>query len=373
MRKNGLIAGTLVLTLSSFMTRLFGLVFRVYVSRKLGDVGMGIYQYIMSVYMFLCTFAISGVNVFISSLVAKDIKGLNAVNSKDILNSAKRIMCFTGGMCCLLLFGFSDVVGNVIIKNKETISSLKVLAPSLLFVALSSVYKGYFIGKSKTLIPASASVFEQIIRISVTVILLMFTKNQSLGNLCFLVCLGEMIGEVFSLLYLNAFYNEKKSVKNKPKKLTKRIILSSFPIAINSYTNSGFKLVENLLIPKCLLMFGMSYENAIGTFGMLKGMVMPLLFFPSSLLSALSTSLIPAVSSAKATKNTYRINQTVSKVLKTTLLCSILIVTVFLTYSYELGSVIYNSSKVGELFKKLAIICPFLYLEMVDLLDEINK
>ena len=81
----------------------------------------------------------------------------------------------------------------------------------------------------------------------------------------------------------------------------------AIPLTANRMTGSFLSTLENILIPQKLQAFGLSQKNAMEIYGELTGMVMPLLMFPSSILTALSTTLLPAISEASAAGNKYRI------------------------------------------------------------------
>jgi stage V sporulation protein B len=67
---------------------------------------------------------------------------------------------------------------------------------------------------------------------------------------------------------------------------TKRIFKIAIPISITSYIRSGLSTLKQLLIPIGLEKFGMSYDLAFSNYGMIAGMVMPILFLPSILINS---------------------------------------------------------------------------------------
>ena len=59
-------------------------------------------------------------------------------------------------------------------------------------------------------------------------------------------------------------------------------------------------MTENILIPPGLKKNGASYESSLAGYGMITGMVMPVITFPSAFLSSFSMLLIPELSGANA-------------------------------------------------------------------------
>ena len=71
----------IILTSTSLFIRTVGVSFNVYISNKLGASGVGLFQLIMSVYVFAVTFATSGINLTTTRLVAE---GLADISNKNI-------------------------------------------------------------------------------------------------------------------------------------------------------------------------------------------------------------------------------------------------------------------------------------------------
>jgi len=98
---------------------------------------------------------------------------------------------------------------------------------------------------------------------------------------------------------------------------------------------------------------------------MVKGMVLPLIFFPSSFLTSLSSILIPSVAGDNAMANEKKVSSTLSKVLHFTAISGILVVSVFVSFPNEIAMAVYNDSQVGLMLKLISYVCPFMYLNMV--------
>jgi len=112
-----------------------------------------------------------------------------------------------------------------------------------------------------------------------------------------------------------------------------------------------------------LRVFNNSHEKALEEFGIIKGMAIPILFFPASFIGAISTLLLPEMSTANELKQKNKIQKLTSKTLQFTLISSILIGGLFFTFAYEISEVVYKNTEVGHVIKMLAPIVPFMYLE----------
>ena len=94
-------------------------------------------------------------------------------------------------------------------------------------------------------------------------------------------------------------------------------------------------------------------------------MALPLLFFPSSFLSSVSTLLIPELSQAHTLGENQTVNRAVQKALRVTLLMSIWLSGIFTVFAYDFGELLYNSQDVGFLLRVLAPLMPIMYLESI--------
>lgn len=365
-----IITNTIILTITTTIIRILGFLFRIYIANKIGAEGMGILHLVFSFYILTVTFAISGITMAVSRITAEQIAKKNDKLVKKSLYISLTICFFTSLLATLILYFGAKPISLYLIKDVRAIRPLVFLSPSLIFLSFSACFRGYFIAKKNIFIPTTKQFLEQIIRISATFILLKSINVENIETCCSVVTLGMSIGEIFSFIYIFLLYNLSKKTKNSVNitsnvKLTKNILTISLPIAGTSYIDAILRLVENSLIPIKLVEHGYQYKTAIGMYGMVKGMVLPLLFFPTSFLSSLATMLIPTLSSHNALNNHKIISQTISKVLHFTLIIATLLVGIFVTYPNELGRIIYNNTTIGYLIKIISFVCPFLYIDMI--------
>lgn len=370
--KKALLINTLILTGTSLLLRTVGLSFRVYISNKIGAEGMGLYQLIISVYIMAITFATSGISIAVTKLVAEEkAKGSEAA-ARSILKKALALGTSFGVLAMMLLFLGADLIAELWLNDERTVMPLKILSLSLPFIGISSCLKGYFLAQKKAIKPASSLIIEQFTEIFIVVSILNIFLPKGLEYACSAIFIGNTLSEVVSCSYMAIFYfTEKrrklqiKSHRAKPKNPYKRIFQMSLPVAASSYVRSALIAIENILIPQGLKKFGASKETSLSEYGMLKSMVMPVLFFPSALLSAFATLLVPELSEANALNNKTRVNYLVSKVMQGTLLMAIVVSGVFIAFSKQLGMALYHTEQAGILMRTLAPIIPLIYLDMV--------
>lgn len=367
--KENIIKGTLILTITSIIIRSIGFVFRIYLANTIGAEGIGLYQLIMAFYMLSITFATSGIGIAVTRIVAEEIAKNKRQNAKKALRMSIVLSLITSGIGALILFFGAEYISINILKDARAILPLQCLAPSLPFLAFSACYRGYFHGVRNIAKPSSAQVLEQIVRILVTIWLLKLIKVGNVVQACSVAMIGMTAGEVISYVYIWILYRVdsflKRTKANNTDKLLPYMLSISIPVAGSSYLHSILRLVENTLIPIKLIASGMTVSSAMSIYGIIKGMVLPILFFPTSFLSSLATILMPSLSSDNVNNNDKHMTYTLSKVLHFTSISGILVVSFFILFPYELGNALYKDIQVGYLIQILSFLCPFMYLNMV--------
>ena len=369
MGKKALITGTIILTGASFITRILGFIFRIYMSNIMGAEGVGLYQLIFPIYMLTWSLCSAGVALAVSKTVAElTAKQLH----QDAIRTLKCSIVISGGLAiCISIFltFFYEFVANYFVHEANTAVALRILPICLPFMATACCIRGYFQGRQEMAIPATAQVVEQVARMVVIYLFAGLFIPKGLAYACALGMLGLCGGVFCSCLFTYTMYKfKKRSLSLRPATLGYSSIFStlltiSIPITANRFLTSMLQSVENILIPIQLQKFGLASGDALGVYGMFSGMALPLLFFPSMVTSSISTALVPAISEAVARNNQQVLKKTVSKSIQFSALIGIGASSLFYTLGPEIGMACYKLPQVGEILKLLAVICPFLYLQ----------
>lgn len=362
------------MTGTALILRTIGIFFRIYMSGKIGAEGMGLYQLVFSIYVLGSTFASSGICTAVTRLVTDELACGTRKSALHILRRAVLLSVLIGGASALLIFFGAEPISQWWLKDSRAIPALKILCFSLPFMGVSSCLRGYFMARRKASSPSRAQLLEQLVRIAVVLFLLDRFASLGIAWACVAVMTGDTLAEIASCLYLYISYrlDQRKipssAAETAPpvrRRVIARLMAIAGPITAGRYLNTILRTIENILVPQTLTKYTHSRETALSQFGMLKGMVMPLLFFPSSFLSAISTLLIPEISEANARRQKEKITRAVNRALQVTLLSSVLLSGLFTLFAGELGMVIYGSEEVGFQLRVLAPLMPIMYVESV--------
>lgn len=363
-----LINGT-ILTLTSLFMRFAVLIFNIYISNKIGSEAVGVFSLVMAVYLFFITVATSGLNIAVTVIVSEKF----AVNKDKIAIKAIRTCIFfsllLGVISGLLILFFSNLITDKCLHNMVSSKPLFYIAMGLPFIAMSSCINSYFSSVRKAYKNAITQIFEFVIKMVATVILLRINISRGVEYICIALILADVISEVcsFTLIFILYIFDIKFKKLNNVRSFGQRIniLKIAFPVAVTSYIRSGLSTLKQLIIPTQLEKSGLSCSNALSKYGTINGMVMPVVIFPTVLINSYSMLLIPEFSTYVAQKNYKAINYISNKIFKFTCAFSICICSMFLFFSNELGLAIYNNIEIGYYFKIFAPLIFFMYMDNV--------
>ncbi|WP_053956846.1 stage V sporulation protein B [Inediibacterium massiliense] len=369
MRKNSFIYATFVLVIVNFIVRFLGFAYKIFLSRMIGAEGIGIFHLVFPILMILITFTTAGIPVAVSKLTAHYSSLHDEKTCRKILKTALVLGLFISTILCIFLILYAKHISFYFIKNKDTYESLIVLPPAIIFITLSSIFRGYYYGIKNVEPPGVSQILEQIMRIAFVLGSLYLLSPLEMKYASMIAVIGIAIGELAGLLWLIFKFQSNKNIhipslqiKNTNKKLLGKIIYISLPITLTRLIAVVMQSINAVLIPQRLQLAGYSLQSAITTFGKITGMAMPLLFLPFIVTSALVVNIIPSVSEEMALKNFRDIRLKSHIAIRITLLIALPIMGVFLFFSKPICSFLYDVDYVDQYLSYLSYGTVFLCL-----------
>ena len=185
-----------------------------------------------------------------------------------------------------------------------------------------------------------------------------------------LTVFAGMFGEIASFLYCTCaiFYTFIKSKYNNTHKKSslmskiREMFKFSFPLTANRLLMHIFQSAEAVLVPAQLIVYGLSKSDSVSIYGILTGMAMPLILFPTALTNSLAVMLLPAVSELNLENNNKSIKSTINKCITFCISTGVLSTAIFIFYGSYAGAIVFNQPEVRNYVCILAWLCPFIYL-----------
>lgn len=362
-----LLQNTVVLTASGLIMRFVGLSYQVWLAGRIGSAGIGLFQLIGTVNMLCATFAISGVRFTSTRLVSEELGLRREDGAAKAVELCLVYASIFGSAAFALMFFGAEKIGFLWIGDARTVLSLRTLSLSMPLLAVSSVFSGFFIARGKVLQASLIQILEQLINISCAVFFLSRTVNGDLASCCAAIARSNVIADACSLLMSFCVYLaiRPKISANPTSCIGRRMLRIALPLAMSAYARVSLTSLENLLIPRKLQLSGLSAEGALSGYGVITGMVFPLITFPSCLLSAAAELSISELTTAQVQGNMTKVRRTVATILKGALIFALGVGAFIFFFSEALGIAVYKSLEAGRYIKLFAFIVPIMYLDIV--------
>lgn len=356
MSKNTLLKGTFILSATGILIKILGFIFRIILSRKITAVEIGTFQLTLPIITFCHAISISGFELTISkrtaSLSSSEKRIKNAVQSTFF-----SFLC--GTICCITLLFSSKLIAKYYLHNEDCEKLLSALAFSIPLSCIHSGFYSYNIGREKALFPALTQLAEQITRI---LILYLLTKNKNTAmSAVYATILGEVVSVCLCLLYLLSKKIKKEYFIYSPS-LSKEILSLSFPVSLNRILLCGIQSVEATLIPMMLRIYGYTKSEALSSLGVITGMALPMIMFPTTFISSFSLMMIPKISKNKAYKKSLK--QYTSLNLFISMLFGVFCIVFFISAGASFAALMFNNQTVKQMIRQMCIICPFIFINL---------
>jgi stage V sporulation protein B len=362
--KNQIIKGTIILTFATLLSRVLGFLYRIFLSNLIGAKGMGIFQLIFPVLGFCVALSCGGIQIAVSRFVAESKS--NA--SKYMILISSIIMTLTLSVfTAFILYFFAYPISKSIIQNLSCIKLLKYASYTIPFTALHSCISGYYLGMKKTFVPAVSSVIEQVTKVLSLYIIGIVCINNNIEITPIIAVYSMIISEILGVAFcLITLCGEKKYKINIVELINsfKKLFSVSYVLTLNKIMITFLQCFEAILVPIVLVRSGLSSDNALSLYGILTGMSLPVISFPSALNTSVSTMIMPTIADANTDGNNRAVLKTTYTSIWFSTVMGIFFVGFFLCYGDFVGNVIFGHKEAGEYIKILSGLCPFMYLSI---------
>ena len=356
--------GTFILTIASFVVKVIGSLNWIFVSRILGGEGIGLYQMAFPIYFFAMTISQAGVPVAISIITAERVALKDIYGAQRVFRISMFLMLLTGIFFSVLTYFSADwLIDWQFIRDPRAHLSIVALSPTIFFVTFLAASRGYLQGWQRMTPTAVSQIIEQIFRVIVMIALADLFLPMGLEYAAAGASLGALAGAVTGLIVLVYFHiklnrdiEKTYGINLKPAPETahesrfsiiKRIFKLALPVSAASIMLPVVSNLDLMIVPQRLEVAGYSVRQATELFGYLTGMAVPLINLATILTASLAVSIVPAISEARALKDTARIfRQTAAAVRISNFVCFPAFVIMFFLAT-PIASLIYNAPGAG--------------------------
>lgn len=315
-KKESFMSSVLILMISQVLIKILGLIYKLYLTNRegFGDKGNAIYSSGFQIYALFLTISSIGIPGALAKLVSEKIAIGDTKGAHRIFKIAFVTFGLIGFLSSTILFLGAGYISNTLLQIPEAELTLVALSPSIFFVSISCVIKGYFTGRENLKVTANSHTLEQFFKTVLSVIIVEMVALTTGTDTTIMAAganLATTLATVLCFLYLYKYYSKmrkeiafelKRATKNKRTRIIKTIkqILSvSIPMSMTAILGTINKNIDSMTVVRGLRSF-LSEEQAKIQYGILSGKVDTLVTLPMSLNMAFATALVPSISSSKA-------------------------------------------------------------------------
>lgn len=312
-KPKSIVSGISVLGVTGIICKLVGVLYSIPLAAILGDTGLGMFQTVFPTYNLLLTVSSAGLPVAVSRMVSSYLAKEDPRNAGRVFKVALKILGILGAFCTLLMLICNGLLTRLV-GVEEASAGFYAIAPCVAIVCVLSAFRGFVQGQQNMVPTAISQLIEQVgkVVLSLPLAALGMTRSVALGAAGAL--LGITIVEVLALLYMIIRYyrkaNEFNSIPSnttepaaRQKVLCEQLVRISIPITLTACIVPLAQFIDSTLMVKRLCIAGFDKDTATALYGIFSGMVIRLINIPTSLALAISMSLVPAISAARAVNN----------------------------------------------------------------------
>lgn len=372
------VKGAAILGIAGIIVKIIGAFFRIPLTNIIGSEGIGYYQMAYPIYSMLLVISTAGLPTAISKLVAEHVAQDNFADAHYTFQVAWRVLLVLGIATSGVMIFLAQPISQLQ-QSPPAAYSLLAISPALFFVALISAYRGYFQGLQYMVPTAVSQLLEQVFKLIAGLFLADFlyklTDKVEFGAMGAVI--GVSISEIVAMLYIMITYKRRKGniisrIRNldpqgaskRFKKIFKQIIIIAVPVTLGACVMPIVNAIDSFIVPTSLQKIGNTQEVSASLYGMLTGVVNPLINMPAVLSLALAMSLVPAISQSQAQDDARSVAEKSSFGFKLALLVGLPCAIGLFLLAEPVITLLYRSLKPGE----VEIAVPLLQLAASEIL-----
>lgn len=366
-KKRAFLTGTLLLTGTGFACRVLGFFYRIFLSRTIGAEGLGLYNMVHPVFGICFALCAGSVQTALSQYIASHMDA-----GRRVFRTGLAISMSLSLLLAALICRHAEFLAAAVLTEPRCAPYLPLMGISVPFAAFHACINGYYYGMQKARVPAFSQVAEQVIRMAFVFFLAGIWLERGGVITVQLAVAGHLIGEVasaaFTFLCLCLFPPQQRDhtaaggAWGANMDLAAGLMMLALPLMGNRLVLNVLASAEAIWIPNSLQLSGLSNSDAFAIYGVLTGMALPFILFPSAITNSIAVLLLPSVAQAQAEGKKDHITTSITLSLRYSLYMGILCIGIFTMFGDALGVSVFHDEDAGRFICTLAWLCPFLYL-----------
>ena len=358
MKMRTLVLQTMFLSASHFLVRVIGFVMRIWLSRELGAMAMGLVELAGSAQMLLISPIVSGLPAAMSRMCAK-AEGSEQIR---VLRCGVLLSVVVSLPLALLGFAFRTPI-CLWLGDVRTMPALLAYLPCLPVLGISCALNGYCYGAGRPVPPAICEILEQVVRFFLTIRLVSLLRGWPQMLRAAVPALGTLAGETLALVLMLVLIGRALFIspaRGSRRKTIRELVSLALPLTGMRLVSSLMRTVQSVLIPVRLQASGLAAAEALSRLGMMNGMLMPVLMLPSFVTCSLSMVAAPELTRRQAQGQAQR--RLVIRVLSAALSIGLAAMLAVFLFSPLLAERLYRQADLLPLLRRCCALIPIMSL-----------
>ncbi len=345
--RNGIVMQGSILAIAGLIVRAIGIIRRIPLTNIIGDAGNGYYGAAYEVYAIILLLSSYSLPLAVSKMVAARVSRGQYRNAKKIFKASLVFAVISGGLACLFVLFFADFLAGTVMSEPMSATALRVLAPTLLIVAVMGVFRGYFQGLGTMTPTAISQIVEQIVLVIFSLVFadIAFARGQLYDNLMMsdvyapaqgaagatLGCgIGALVGLAFLLLVY--FVSRGSMHKSEQKDVTRAnedyisifrvLVLTIVPVILSSVAYNLCGVLDQGVFNHYMTGIGLGAEQT-EIWGVYSGKYKVLINLPIALASAMCSAIVPSLAGSFSNNDIAGARSKVSTAIRATMMVTI--------------------------------------------------
>lgn len=197
-----------------------------------------------------------GIPGAISKLVSAETAVGNRRRAYEIFRTALLLFFLIGLACSAVMYLGADILARYLVRMDRVQGTLRALSPAALFVCLSSVVRGYFMGLGNVKATSRSQMLEQLVKSALTILFVLALTGYSAEVMSAGTNFATSVAAAGSAVYLMLFYFRSEERRTTPKQrdaaygrqsflsLSRTILAVSAPISLASIITSVGRVID---------------------------------------------------------------------------------------------------------------------------------
>lgn len=366
MKKKSSIQCLISVMFIGMITKIISMSSRILSSRELGVSAVSIYSLVNPIFVFLITIASFSLPTAIATLISK-----HPEKGKKVFLTCLMITMAINLVIIALLLAGAEWIARSLLHNADTIPSLYLLCIVVPLTSVSSLVKGYYLGRQEMILTSTSSLIEECSRLLSVICLgglfVHFSDSVKATFFVLVMIIGEIIQTTY-LIFTSGSYYIRNIAKltgffEKENYIFPEVMQIGLPLTLSRLVTSFTFMLEPILITSLLTGQGMDGSQVTLEYGILSSYVTPMLMFPGFFSLAISNYLLPKLSSLIGKKRYAAGEKLFNRILLYTFLIGSAMSVIFFFFGGDLIRWIYRVDYGKEEIRRLAIPFVIYYIE----------